>query len=250
MRRHWEYFRYLGRHKYFVFLAGLQTGAPLWRLVIHDWSKFLPSEWLPYSKKFYGPGKISWITRRIAQLWNPNIGVYRPEATTLAHEGWERYAAKRDYDFNVAWLKHQHRSPHHWQHWLLAEDNPSKRLETPQTSGAQRAFPLQMPEHFVREMVADWAGAGRAIAGKWELPTWFRKNRANIVLDDATKMLVIQLIQKLTVSGFLESDFCKATLQMPEQPSITLHCVRYPEHTGDHHDAQTGFAWAPEAAHG
>ena len=33
MRKHWLYLKYLMRHKWFVFVAGLRTGAPLWRLI-------------------------------------------------------------------------------------------------------------------------------------------------------------------------------------------------------------------------
>lgn len=32
------------KHKWFVLLAGLEVGVPLWRLIIHDWSKFTPAE--------------------------------------------------------------------------------------------------------------------------------------------------------------------------------------------------------------
>jgi hypothetical protein len=201
MRRHWLYFRYLARHKYFVFIAGLRTGAPLWRLVIHDWSKFLPSEWLPYSRKFYGP-PARHVAEKQAERWRQ---IYEDShgpmslSAKLGHlkavEQLELDTQERiDHAFNVAWLKHQHRNPHHWQHWLLAEDNPSKRLETPQSSGAQRAFPLRMPVHFVREMVADWCGAGRAITGKWEVGEWYMNNRQNIILHHETAILVRSLI--------------------------------------------------------
>jgi hypothetical protein len=43
---HWRYLRYLCRHKWFVAVAGLHLGVGLWRLLIHDYSKFFPSEWL------------------------------------------------------------------------------------------------------------------------------------------------------------------------------------------------------------
>ena len=47
LKPHLRYLGYVVRHKWFVFRAGLRTGAPLWRLVIHDWSKFTPAEWGP-----------------------------------------------------------------------------------------------------------------------------------------------------------------------------------------------------------
>src|SRR5437868_1583323 len=104
MGKHWKYAVYLARHKWFVFVAGLRTKAPLWRLIIHDWSKFLPCEWFPYVEYFYG------------------------EKVRLQKEEWDdsRYwpLAQKYYDaFDRAWIHHQHRNPHHWQHWVLREDS-------------------------------------------------------------------------------------------------------------------------------
>lgn len=91
------YLRYLWsllRHKWFVFVAGVRLdGIPLWRLVVHDWSKFLPSEFLPYARNFYGDYSKSPRDR-------------------------EQVSA----DFDRAWLHHIHHNPHHWQHWLLVND--------------------------------------------------------------------------------------------------------------------------------
>jgi hypothetical protein len=55
IRPHLSYGSYVARHKLFVFQAGRKTGAPLWRLLIHDWSKLTPVEWFAYVRSFYGP---------------------------------------------------------------------------------------------------------------------------------------------------------------------------------------------------
>lgn len=149
LRMHRKYGSYVLRHKWFVFRAGLRTGAPLWRLVIHDWSKMSRGEWGPYVRSFYGPQP-------------------RTDEVKLA--------------FDQAWLHHQHRNPHHWQHWLLREDNGG--LKT-----------LEIPEGFVREMVADWMGAGRAITGKWEVGSWYSKNQEKIELHPSSRALVERIIQ-------------------------------------------------------
>jgi len=90
MKRFWSYLKYVVRHKWFVLVAGNRIGASYWRLLIHDASKFLPSEWLPYSRTFYKPD-------------GSNQYVESPE-------------------FNMAWLMHQHRNKHHWQYWILKMD--------------------------------------------------------------------------------------------------------------------------------
>jgi len=141
--------KYLIIHKWFVFLAGLKTKAPLWNLIIHDWSKILPSEFIPYANFFYN----------------------------------QKLQNKENKDrFNYAWLFHQRRNPHHWQYWYLIRDNAPD-------------FPMKMPEKYVREMVADWAGAGRAITGKWDVFTWYEKNKEKILLNPDTKTLVESLLE-------------------------------------------------------
>ena len=147
MKPHFQYASYVARHKWFVFRAGLKTKAPIWRLLIHDWSKLTPSEWFPYVDRFYG-------------------------------------GYKNDLQFNAAWLHHQHRNPHHWQHWVLREDDGD-------------TFPISMPYQLVREMVADWMGAGRAITGKWEVWNWYEENKDRMVLHSETRRSVEQLISEI-----------------------------------------------------
>lgn len=159
---HWKYFKYLIRHKWFVFVAGLRCGVPAWRLVIHDWSKFLPCEWFPYARFFYG-NLPSWEQ---AKLW-PGYGGATKESAKI--------------QFDVAWLHHQHLNPHHWQHWVLREDSGAVKL-------------LEMPERLWREMVADWMGAGRAITGKWEAAAWYSKNGEIIQLAPQTRIHVEKLL--------------------------------------------------------
>ncbi|MBC2741567.1 MAG: hypothetical protein HGJ93_00580 [Desulfosarcina sp.] len=90
LMRHLSYAKYVLLHKWFVFIASIKIAAPLWRAVIHDLSKFRPSEWFPYAATFYAP------------------------------DGSKQY--KETPVFNRAWLLHQHRNPHHWQFWLLRMD--------------------------------------------------------------------------------------------------------------------------------
>ena len=165
MKHHFKYAKYLIRHKWFVFVAGLRTKAPLWRLVIHDWSKFLPCEWRPYARYFYGN--------------LPDWDIVKRQIPSYSYNGTKQAASVA---FDMAWLHHQHRNPHHWQHWVLRED-----------SGATKLLP--MPENFVREMVADWMGAGRAITGKWETAAWYEKNREKIQLNESTREKVEQLLE-------------------------------------------------------
>ena len=158
MKQHLRYGWYVLRHKWYVFGECCKRGIWLQGL-IHDWSKLLPDEWIPYAQFFYG-------------------------SKTTATDTPVRRAA-----FNVAWLHHQHRSPHHWQHWVLRNDDGT-------------TVALEMPKRFATEMLCDWIGAGKAILGrKANTPAWYVKNKDQILLHPATRDWVEHLILTLAFKG-------------------------------------------------
>jgi hypothetical protein len=59
-----------------------------------------------------------------------------------------------------------------------------------------RIRPLPMPEKYVREMVADWCGAGRAYTGRWDVAGWYEQQRERVVLHPDTRALVEQLVRE------------------------------------------------------
>lgn len=201
MSAHLRYLSYVVRHKWFVLLAGLRVRAPLWRLLIHDWSKFTPSEWGPYVRFFYTKPRPGETVSGVADnapfegtvvATRPAKNVRPGEVDCLIRDGrgtkdwwaWSFEVGRRHEvqdAFDRAWLHHQHANAHHWQHWMLRED-----------SGAVKLLP--MPEPLAREMVADWMGAGRAITGRWEVAEWYKKNRDIIQLAPGTRSLVDRLI--------------------------------------------------------
>jgi hypothetical protein len=145
MLRHWNYLKYVLRHKWFVFVACRACKVSLWQALIHDWHKFLPSEWGPYARTFYKP------------------------------DGSKQYVESDE--FSKAWNLHQKRGKHHWQHWLITWDRGVTE-------------PIEMDMKYAHEMVADWWGAGRAITGKWDLPSWYSKNAHIIQLHKNTRIIV------------------------------------------------------------
>lgn len=164
MSKHWKYAKYVVRHKYFVFMAGLRTGASLWRLLKHDWSKLLPSEWFPYTRFFYGNDEEYAENERRFKATGINCGPWMHEVKD---------------SFNHAWLLHQRRNDHHWQFWVLRNDD-----------GTTQALP--MPDAARKEMLADWMGAGRAITGRWETAEWYAKNCTKMILHPDTRAFIEQ----------------------------------------------------------
>jgi hypothetical protein len=149
-------------------VASWKIGAPLWRAVIHDWSKFLPSEWIPYAQYFYwSKEQKNEETLQAFQLFGCC------EAAPYGYFVEER--------FNIAWNYHQKRNKHHWQYWLLKGD-----------SGETLVMP--MPKKYVLEMVADWMGAGRAINGTWEAKEWYLANKEKIELRLENKAQVCEIL--------------------------------------------------------
>lgn len=140
-----KYFSYLFRHKWYVFLECLKYNL-VWQGIVHDFSKFFPDELIPYALFFYGGD-----TRK-DRFYTPDQGTY---------------------EFNVAWLKHQNRNPHHWQYWVLQKDNG-------------RVMTLEMPDKCRKEMLCDWKGAGKA-QGRDDVLEWYTKNKDKMELGKETR---------------------------------------------------------------
>lgn len=150
---HWQYLKYLVRHKRFVYREGRKLRLGRWQLLVHDISKFLPDEWGPYVNYFYRSPEAK-------QRW--------------ASKG--RYADTGDAAFDLAWLKHQKRNRHHYQWWILPQDDGTTKL-------------LEMPCRFRKEMLADWRGAGAAL-GKPDTAAWYRGQKDNMHLAPETRAWV------------------------------------------------------------
>ncbi len=150
-----RYFWLTVKHKWFVLLAGLRLRVPLWRLLTHDLSKFLPSELPHYQRQFFG-------------------------------------RADDPSGFSVCWLRHQNRNDHHWEYWIPRTghnrcDPPFKDNEPiPMTDyaaremiadwmGAGRAYEGNWPD------IHNW--------------TWFNKNRDKMRLHKTTLDRILKIIE-------------------------------------------------------
>jgi hypothetical protein len=161
-----KYFWLILKHKWFVLLAGIRTGCPLWRLLIHDWTKFLPCELPHYQRQFFGKADD-------------------PEG------------------FIHCWVHHQNSNPHHWEYWIPRTGHT--RCNPPYPDGE----PVPMPMWAVREMVADWVGAGRAYAGKWpdmQNWEWFEKSKDRMRLHEASWASVATVLYQLGYRGPIHPD--------------------------------------------
>lgn len=100
------------------------------------------------------------------------------------------YGGNRSYqvvqDFNYAWLKHIHRNPHHWQHWVLLCDEPE-----------EGEIIMDMPYNYIVEMICDWWAFSWKSENLYEIFDWYDKHKANIKLSDKTRKAVEDILAKI-----------------------------------------------------
>ena len=154
MKKYLVYLKYIIFHKWFVFLECCKEGI-IWRGIVHDLSKLRISEFIPYANFF-----------EKSKQFRDETGYYKPIDTG-------------DKAFDYAWLLHQKRNKHHWQWWILPEDENGFKV-------------LEMPEKYVKEMLCDWKGAGRAQKNKITCKEWYLINKNKMMLHENTKRSIKQ----------------------------------------------------------
>lgn len=159
MKRYINYIIYVLKHKYYVFLACRHMRVPLLRSILHDWSKFTIAEFSPYAINFFNKDGTRMSVRN-------QDGSYDPNSQSIS--------------FKYAWLNHQ-KNKHHWQAWVSIGDGGNLSL-------------LNIPETYLREMIADWSGAGMAISGISNPTAWYYKNRDKILLNNDSRLLLETLL--------------------------------------------------------
>lgn len=136
------------------FINGEKLTEALLNAEQHDQSKYDKEEYDPYDAYFYGPEKT-------------------PEVKSA---------------FDYAWLRHIHNNPHHWQYWVLLEDDPEVR---------SFGKVLDMPLEYIYEMIADWWSFSWRANNLMEIFDWYASHQDNIRLAMKTRMIVNELIGQI-----------------------------------------------------
>lgn len=118
----------------------------------HDKSKSELDEYVPYDKYFYGNNKSYQVVQ----------------------------------DFNKAWLLHIHRNPHHWQYWVLINDDPK-----------EGEIILDMPYNYIIEMICDWMSFSFKQDDLYEVFKWYDERKEYIKLSDKTRKTVDDILGKI-----------------------------------------------------
>ncbi|MDO5310200.1 MAG: DUF5662 family protein [Planctomycetia bacterium] len=128
-QRAWAHFKLITKHKSLVFCYCVYAGMP-WRGIMHDWSKYSPSEFFESIRYFNGRRSPVGMAREV--------------------DG-----------YSYAWLHHKGRNRHHFEFWQDVV-SPDGRYVT----YYGEIFPLPMPYPFLLESICDTIAASRAYNGK------------------------------------------------------------------------------------
>ena len=127
-------------------------GAIDGQILCHDISKNSNEEYTPYDLYFYGNNKS--------------------------------YAVVQN--FRKAWLHHIHVNPHHWQHWILVNDDPG-----------EGEILLEMPYPYIIEMICDWWAFSWQKGNLSEIFSWYDEHQQYIRLAPKTREIVEDILWKL-----------------------------------------------------
>ena len=100
------------------------------------------------------------------------------------------YGGNRSYqvvqDFNKAWLTHIHRNPHHWQHWVLINNNPK-----------EGEIIIDIPHLYIIEMICDWWSFSWNSGKLDEIFSWYDEHKDYMKLSDSTRKTVESILEQI-----------------------------------------------------
>lgn len=100
------------------------------------------------------------------------------------------YGNNRSYsvvqNFNKAWLRHIHNNPHHWQHWILINDEPKEGMVV-----------IDMPYIYVVEMICDWWSFSWTKGDLNEIFGWYEDRKDYMKLSANTRISVEYILGKM-----------------------------------------------------
>lgn len=100
------------------------------------------------------------------------------------------YGNNRSYsvvqNFKKAWLRHIHNNPHHWQHWILINDEPKEGMVV-----------IDMPYIYVVEMICDWWAFSWKKGDLNEIFGWYEDRKDYMKLSANTRRSVEYILGKM-----------------------------------------------------
>lgn len=143
------------------YISGEQPLDLDWQLrFAHDQSKTTPEEYKAYDAYFYGGNRSYEVVQ----------------------------------NFNQAWNLHIHRNPHHWQYWVLINDDPGEGTIT-----------LEMPHNYIVEMICDWWSFSWSQDKLEEIFNWYHEHKDYIMLHPKTRKEVEYILKTMAEKLLVEA---------------------------------------------
>ena len=132
------------RHKFWVAYYGFFLNVPIMQLILHDWDKLIPHMFSAYMNYWFGE--------------------HTPDVI-------EKY--------NLAILKHIHRSKHHYEYYICDDWQYGIML-------------YNIPDRDLAEMIADWLAVAKV--KNVSCDKWWNENKGKIRMNDEMKQRVEWLL--------------------------------------------------------
>lgn len=134
-------------------LPGIRWDDLMMQIKGHDWSKRTDEEYDAYDAYFYGGSKSGEVKEA----------------------------------FDRAWLHHIHNNPHHWQYWVLIDDDD-------ENDNGERYKPLDIPNEYIIEMICDWWSFSWKKGDLREIFNWWDEHVDKVIMTDDTREKVEGLL--------------------------------------------------------
>lgn len=96
----------------------------------------------------------------------------------------QSFKAKQEYE--RAWLNHQNKNPHHWQYWVLVNDDPE-----------EGEILIDMPYNYIMEMVCDWWSFSFKQNKLDEIFNWYNNHKKYMKLSPNTSRQVEYILAEI-----------------------------------------------------
>ena len=116
----------------------------------------------------------------------------RSKNTIAEYDAYDQYfyGKNKSYEvvnnFNHAWLHHIHRNPHHWQYWVLINDDPGEGMVV-----------LDMSYCYIIEMLCDWWAFSWKKENLHEIFNWYDAHKDYMKLSKNTRKTVEDILEKI-----------------------------------------------------
>ena len=141
---------------------------------------------------------FQWIQENLPELlvdgvaWQTEFAHDTSKNESDEYEAYDRYFYGNNKSYQVvqeyrrAWLLHIHRNLHHWQHWVLINDDPK-----------EGEIALDIPYNYILEMICDWWAFSWQKDNLNEIFNWYDEHKAYIKMSPKTRKSVDNILEKM-----------------------------------------------------